>query len=87
MDNGSQDNSVQRIKEYCEGKIKVESRFFDYKPKQQTIYILEYTKEQTEKSENFRKEKYFLKLQSNRKLRLILNGTKLQVLQVCRREL
>ena len=28
VDNGSEDKSIERIKEYCNGKIKVESDFF-----------------------------------------------------------
>jgi len=73
VDNDSKDDSVQRIKEYCEGKIKVESKFFNYNPNNKPIYILEYTREEAEKGGNFRKEKYFSKLPSDRKLRLILN--------------
>ena len=30
VDNDSKDDSVQKIKEYCEGKIKVESKFLNY---------------------------------------------------------
>ncbi len=73
IDNGSKDNSVQKIKEYCEGKIKVNSKFFEYNPNNKPIYVLEYTREQAEKGGDFRKEKYFSKLPPNRKLRLILN--------------
>lgn len=73
VDNGSKDNSVQKIKDYCEGKIKVESKFFNYNPNNKPIYILEYTKEEAERGGNRRREKYFSKLPSNRKLRLILN--------------
>ena len=62
VDNGSKDDSVQKIKEYCEGKIKVESKFFEYDPSNKPIYVLEYTREQAEKGGNFRKEKYFSKL-------------------------
>jgi len=73
VDNNSEDNSIEKIKEYCEGKIKVESKFFEYDPNNKPIYVLEYTREQAEKGGYFRKEKYFSKLPSNRKLRLILN--------------
>jgi len=73
VDNGSKDDSVQKIKEYCEGKIKVESESFRYNPNNKPIYILEYTREQAEKGGDFRKEKYFSKLPSDRKLRIILN--------------
>ncbi len=73
VDNGSKDNSVQKIKEYCEGKIKVESKFIDYNPNNKPIYVLEYTKEEAERGGNPKKEKYFSKLPSDRKLRLILS--------------
>lgn len=73
VDNGSKDDSVRKIKEYCDGKIKVESKFFEYDPSNKPIYVLEYTREEAEKGGNFRKEKYFSKLPSDRKLRLILN--------------
>ena len=74
VDNGSEDNSVQKIREYCEGKIKAESTFFEYNSNNKPIYVLEYTKEQAEIGGNFKRERYFSKLPSNRKLRLILNG-------------
>ncbi|WP_342452635.1 glycosyltransferase family 2 protein [Thermococcus stetteri] len=32
VDNASKDDSVQKIKEYAEGKIKVNSKFFEYNP-------------------------------------------------------
>ena len=73
VDNGSKDDSVRKIKEYCEGKIKVKSKFFEYDPNNKPIYVLEYTREEAEKGGNFRREKYFSKLPSDRKLRLILN--------------
>jgi len=73
VDNGSKDNSIQKIKEYCKGKIKIDSEFFSYNPNNKPIYVLEYVKEEAEKGGDSKKEKYFSKLPSNRKLRLILN--------------
>lgn len=74
VDNGSKDNSTLKLKEFCEGKIKVDSEFFEYNPNNKPIYVIEYTREQVEKIDrDFKKEKYFLKLPSNKKLRLILN--------------
>ena len=32
VDNGSEDESIEKIKEYCEGEIKVESKFFECNP-------------------------------------------------------
>lgn len=46
VDNGSSDESVDKIKEYCQGKIKVESSFFEYDPLNKPIKILEYTEEE-----------------------------------------
>ncbi|MGB9980278.1 glycosyltransferase family 2 protein [Methanobacterium sp.] len=42
VDNASEDNSIEQIKNYCEGKIKVNSRFFDYNQKNKPITIFEY---------------------------------------------
>ncbi|AEH25423.1 glycosyl transferase, group 2 family protein [Pyrococcus yayanosii CH1] len=41
VDNGSKDDSVQKIKEYAEGKIKVNSKFFDYNPNNKPIKVFE----------------------------------------------
>ncbi|MCK9150785.1 glycosyltransferase family 2 protein [Methanobacterium alcaliphilum] len=45
VDNGSEDESIEKIKEYCEGKLKVKSKFFKYNPESKTIDIQEYPKE------------------------------------------
>ncbi|WP_457754607.1 glycosyltransferase family 2 protein [Thermococcus sp.] len=41
VDNGSKDNSIQKIKEYAEGKIKVNSKFFKYNPNSKPIRVFE----------------------------------------------
>lgn len=41
VDNGSQDDSIQRIKEYAEGKIRVDSKFFEYNPANKPIRVFE----------------------------------------------
>lgn len=41
VDNGSQDDSIQRIKEYAEGKIRVDSKFFGYNPANKPIRVFE----------------------------------------------
>lgn len=43
-DNGSNDNSKERIKEYCSGKIDVRSIFFKYLPDNKPIAFKEYKK-------------------------------------------
>lgn len=72
VDNGSEDESIENIKKYCEGKIKVESDFFDYDPSNKPIEIISYTKEETENGSW--EEKKVDYLPSNRKIRLIKNN-------------
>ena len=71
VDNGSEDESKEKIKEYCEGKIKVESKFFEYDPINKPIKIIEYTREEAEAGGG--KEGEISDLPSNRKLILIKN--------------
>jgi len=75
VDNGSEDNSVDRIKEYCKGKIKVKSRFFEYSDKNKPIKIkiIEYTRDEVENINEGGIED-FEDLPSNRKLIVIKNG-------------
>lgn len=67
VDNDSKDNSIDKIKDYCEGRLKVESSFFEYNSKNKPITILESTKAGKAKLSEF------FKLSSNRKLVLIEN--------------
>ena len=46
VDNGSEDDSIEKIKEYAEGKTKVESKFFEYFSENTPINIIEYTREE-----------------------------------------
>jgi len=71
VDNGSEDESIEKIKEYVKGKIKVESKFFKYDPHNKPIKIIEYTREETEAGGG--KEKKITNLPSNRKLLIIKN--------------
>ncbi|WP_048160727.1 glycosyltransferase family 2 protein [Thermococcus sibiricus] len=41
VDNGSQDDSVQKIKEYAEGKVRVNSKFFEYNTENKPIKVFE----------------------------------------------
>lgn len=41
VDNDSEDDSVQKINHYCNGKIKVKSPFFNYDPSNKPVAILE----------------------------------------------
>ncbi|MFV9677706.1 MAG: glycosyltransferase family 2 protein [Methanosarcinales archaeon] len=48
LDNGSGDESIEKINEYCKGKIEVESKFFEYSSENKPIKIIEYTREDAE---------------------------------------
>lgn len=43
VDNGSKDDSIERIRDYCSGKIQVESPFFSFSPSNKPIKIIEYS--------------------------------------------
>lgn len=51
VDNNSDDDSIEKIKEYCVGNIKVNSKFLQYNPKNKPIKILEYTEEESKSVE------------------------------------
>ena len=51
VDNGSGDDSIQKIKEYAEGKIRVNSKFFDFCQENKPIYVIEYSKNELEMSD------------------------------------
>jgi hypothetical protein len=72
VDNDSKDDSIQRIMDYCKGKLKQKSPFYNYNPKNKPIQIFEYTKEETEKNLQTNKSEY-QELPSNKKLILIKN--------------
>ncbi|EEB73994.1 glycosyltransferase family 2 protein [Thermococcus sp. AM4] len=46
VDNASQDESIEEIKEYAQGKLKVKSKFFDYNPKNKPIKVFELDEEE-----------------------------------------
>lgn len=71
VDNGSKDESIEKIKEYAEGKIKVKSKFFEYSRENKPIKIVEYTREEAEAGGG--KEKEIGNLPSNRKLIIVKN--------------
>ena len=71
VDNGSEDNSIEKVKEYCEGKIEVESKFFEYSPENKPIKIIEYKREEAEAGGW--KEKEIIELAPNKKLIIIKN--------------
>jgi GT2 family glycosyltransferase len=74
VDNDSKDDSIQRIRDYCEGKIKPKSPFYNYNPKNKPIQIFEYTKDETEKDIKTNKSDGYQDLPSDKKLILIKNN-------------
>lgn len=71
VDNGSEDGSLEKIKEYAEGKIEVESKFLEYSRKNKPIRIIEYTREEAEAGGGIEKE--IIDLPSTKKLIIIKN--------------
>lgn len=45
VDNDSKDDSIEKIHDYCEGKIEVESKFFSYNPNNKPIKYFEYSED------------------------------------------
>lgn len=70
LDNASKDNSLEKIREYCEGKLIIKSDFFKYNSLNKPIKVFELNKEEIEKT--VIKEK-FHNIPSNKKLILIKN--------------
>jgi len=71
LDNHSKDDSLEKIREYCEGKQITYSNFFEYEDTNKPLKIYEITKEE---SDNFQgNEGCFNELPSNKKLTLIKN--------------
>lgn len=50
VDNGSEDESVEKIKEYAEGKLPVKSRFFEYTTENKPLQYIELSLEEAEKT-------------------------------------
>ena len=71
VDNSSENESIKKIKEYAEGKIKVESKFFEYNSSNKPIKIIEYTREESEAGGG--REREIADLPANRKIILIKN--------------
>jgi len=73
VDNGSEDDSIAKTKEWAKGELKVESKFFEYDFHNKPIEILEYKRAKAEEGGNFQKEERLSKFPSNKKLRIIKN--------------
>ncbi|ABO35608.1 glycosyl transferase, family 2 [Methanococcus maripaludis C5] len=73
IDNGSEDESIEKIKEYCGGEIEVHSKFFKNVQQTNPIEIWEISEKDALKN-NFQKKEEFMKQLSNKKLILIKNN-------------
>lgn len=71
VDNGSKDESIKKIREYCEGKIEIESKFLKYSSENKPIKIIEYEKKEIEIG--WDKKRETINLPSNKKLIIIKN--------------
>lgn len=71
VDNASEDGSIERIKQYAERRIKVESKFFRYNSENKPINVIEYNEEEAEACGRGGDE--FENLPPNRKLIIIKN--------------
>jgi GT2 family glycosyltransferase len=73
VDNDSKDDSIQKIRDYCEGTIKPKSPFFKYKPENKPVHIFGYRQDETINHSDPIKIKAYNLLQSDKKLILIKN--------------
>ncbi len=71
LDNDSYNESIKKLKEYCDGKIEIKSTFFKYNPLNKPIKILEYKNKELGNLNTNKNETD--KILSNRKLILIKN--------------
>ena len=46
VDNGSNDESLKKIREYAQGQIKIDSEFFQYEQNSKPILVTEYTSDE-----------------------------------------
>jgi len=49
VDNGSTDGSIQRLRDYCQGGVEIQSRIFRFKSGTQPVSIVEYAREEAER--------------------------------------
>jgi len=71
VDNGSEDESIEKIKEWANGKIEVRSKFFEYNPMTKPVRYIEYDRESAEAGGV--KEKEVQGLASSKKMVIIGN--------------
>ena len=74
VDNNSQDNSIEKIREYCHGNLNVESTFFKFNSKNKPLKVFEYYENELKEESISEDEKEIFTLPSNKKLILIKNS-------------
>ncbi|AXV36707.1 MAG: hypothetical protein CIT01_00105 [Methanobacterium sp. BRmetb2] len=65
VDNGSEDNSLEKIREYCKGKLSIKSDFFKYNSNNKPLLLIEYSKNESEVLQYEKQEIIDLKSDSN----------------------
>jgi len=74
IDNGSRNDSVSKIIQYCRGEIRIESNYFATDNSNKPIHLLRLSREAAEKNDIDKNEaEIFSRIPGNRKLKLILN--------------
>jgi len=71
VDNGSKDDSIQKIKEYASGKIKANSKFFKFNPNNKPIKVFEIDEDEAKQGKFDRP--LYEKLDPDRRMILIKN--------------
>ncbi|MBA7695278.1 hypothetical protein ES703_103900 [subsurface metagenome] len=84
VDNGSEDDSVKKIKEWAEGRITIESKFSRYEPKGKPVNYIEYEKREIEAAED--EEEGITSLPANKKLIIMQNDQNYAWGPICRHQ-
>ncbi len=74
VDNNSHDSSIEMIKKWADGKIRIESKYLDFNSKNKPIKYLEITEDELSSGKYLNKKMTLDKLPSNRKLFILKNN-------------
>ena len=77
VDNGSIDDSVEKIKNWCQGKIPVQTRFVEFEPRLKPVARLDYSRREAESGGDVRGETEVEASSSQTRLILIQTGENL----------
>ena len=72
IDNDSKDESIEKINEYCNGNIKISSKFFKYSKENKPIKVFEVNEDKA-RNKKFLKKDDYEKLNPNKRMILIKN--------------